>query len=118
MRARAAGATEHSAVDYALSDRWGTQASVVNVAPNSTDAHGRVSIMADGLDITANPTVTLTFRDGAWPTPPFIASTRGDALATGGEWRRTSSTEITQTWTFVGTPVAGEVYVLDFLVVG
>lgn len=109
--------TSHVAGDYALSAGWGNTATVSTVA--ARDSGGRVSITCNGSGIAANPTVTLTFKDGAWAVAPAISASRGDLNApTTGFWALTTASTSAPVWTFVGTPVAGTIYVLDYTVVG
>lgn len=106
--------TAHVAGDYAASAGWGT---TPTITPLARDTGGRVSVLAQATT-GANPTLALTFTDGTWTTAPAVSSDRGDSLATAGRWALTTITATVATWTFVGTPVAGETYVLDFTVVG
>lgn len=115
-RLRVSGPTAHVAGDYAASAGFGTSPTITP-ASNSTDSRGRVSITAD-TTTAANPTLTLTFQDGAWPSAPFVTCSRGDTESTAGEWRVTSTTTTTAVFTFVGTPTATETYILDFAVIG
>jgi hypothetical protein len=108
--------TAHTAPDYALSGGWGTTASVAIV--DAKDRRGIIDVTSLGTGQAANPTVILTFSDGAYGTAPVVVATRGDALATAGQWRVTAQTATTVTFTFFGTPVAAEVYGLHFVVVG
>jgi hypothetical protein len=109
--------TAHVAGDYALSAGWGNTASVSAVA--ARDTGGRVTVTCNGSGIGANPTVTLTFKDGTWTTIPAIVVSRGDATApTTGFWALTTPSATAPVFTFVGTPVAGSTYTFDFVVMG
>lgn len=109
--------TAHVAGDYALSAGWGSTATVSAVA--ARDTGGRVSVTANGAGIGANPTVTLTFKDGTWTIAPALSLSRGDTVApTTGFWALTTASATAPVFTFVGTPVAGSVYVLDFVTMG
>lgn len=103
--------------DFLLSAGWGASAAVV-VASGSSDLKGRIQITASGAGIAANPTVTLTFTDGAWPRAPVVVSARADSNATAGEFRRTSTSATATTWTFVGAPVSAEQYILEYHTIG
>lgn len=111
-----AGGTQHVAGDYALSAGWGATASIFIV--EATDMRGSVDVTALGAGQAANPTVILTFQDGAYPVRPNAVASRGDSEATAGRWRVTASDSSTVTFTFIGTPVAAEVYRLLYQVVG
>lgn len=106
--------TEHVAGDYAASAGWGTSPTIT---PLARDTGGRVSVTAKATP-GANPTLTLTFKDGTWTTAPAVTCSRGDALATAGYWSLTTVSATAVIFTFVGTPVADEVYVLDFVAMG
>lgn len=103
--------TALATTDYALSAGWGTSPSK---AVAGTDTAGRVSITA-AATTSANPTVTLTFKGGTFTTIPVVVATRGDiATPTTGWWAVTGTTATTATFTFVGTPTAGNVYILNW----
>lgn len=104
------------AADFALSAAWGAGATVA-VALGSTDARGRITITAAGVP-AAGPTITLTFRDGAWRQAPF-----GLVLANGGTGALLAATWVTTTQTLVitlpgATPVAGLTYTYEFILLG
>ena len=108
--------TSHVAGDYALSAGWGTSPSA---SPAARDTGGRVTITAGTGSPGANPTVTLTFKDGTWTTIPGIVAARGDIIApAGGYWALTTPSATAPIFTFVGTPVASAVYILDYNVTG
>lgn len=109
--------TVHVAGDYALSAGWGTSPSVSAIA--ARDTGGRVTITAGTGAPTANPTVTLTWKDGTWTTIPSVVVSRGDIVAPAtATWAMTTASATAPVFTFLGTPVASSVYVLDFLAVG
>ena len=112
-RLRVSGPTAHVSGDWAASGFGATP----TITPDSVDGRGSVSVQASAAP-SANPTLTLTFQDGSWPTAPHVQCSRADSLATAGEWRATSRTTTTITFTFIGTPVNGETYILDYQVVG
>jgi hypothetical protein len=105
------------AADIALSANWGTTTiSDINVSPNSTELHGRVTITAQATT-GANPTVTLTFPGGA-----FVgAAPRAIVVRNGGSgsgsitpaWSGSPSTTAL-VWTAQGTPVAGSTYSFEW----
>lgn len=106
----------HVAGDYVLSGGWGNTATVSALA--AKDTGGRVTITASGTGQAANPTVTLTFKEGTWTNIPAIAAGRGDIVAPTGYWALTTPSATAPVFTFVGTPVAASVYILDFTVMG
>lgn len=109
--------TEHVAADYALSAGFGATASVA-VTAGSNDSRGRITITSAGAGQAANPTCTLTFKDGAWPNAPFVIVRRssfGSQPTVNFSWTTTTTTLV---MTFVGTPVAAETYQVDFSVQG
>lgn len=107
--------TDHVAADYAASAGFGTTATVTPVA-GTNDRGGRVSVASSGTGQAANPTLTLTFKAGAFEKAPVVVCMRGDTAAAAGDWRVTSVTATSVVFTFVGTPVAAETYILEFLV--
>lgn len=97
------------AADIALSAGWGNTATDT-INGSSKDSRFDVNITCGGTGIAANPTATLTFKDGAFAATP-IAVVNG--------WNDTDNTGIALKWvestttlviTFLGTPVAGKVY--------
>lgn len=108
--------TAHVAGDYALSGGWGTTASVSAVS--AKDTGGRVTVTSAGTGQAANPTVTLTWKDGTWTTIPAVVASRGDSVNPSGPFGVTTPTATTCVFTFNGTPVAGSSYILDFVAMG
>lgn len=103
--------TDLVAGDFALSAGWGTTASISAVA--GTDQAGRFTVTSSGTGQAANPTITLTFPDGAMVGPPYgaVARSAGDQLTVPTTWISTTTTLVI---TFNGTPVAGQTYTFDF----
>lgn len=67
------GGTAEATTDWAASAGWGASATVSAVSGN--DSRGTVTVTTNAADTpTANPTVTLTFKDGTWTTAPFAVS--------------------------------------------
>lgn len=107
--------TAHVAGDYVASANWGT---TPTITPLARDTGGRVSVLAQATT-GANPTLALTFKDGTWTTVPAISYGRGDVAApTTCFWALTTITATVATFTLVGTPTAGNTYILDFTVMG
>lgn len=109
--------------DYVLSAGWGT--SPVFTAVRGTDQAATFTIQAKAT-VGANPTVTLTFKNGTWITAPIVvpcrtelvAATGAPAAAVSNEWVPTSVTATQVVFTFNGTPVANSVYGCSFIVMG
>lgn len=114
------GGTALVAGDFDLADGgstdFGTTASISSVT--ATDVGGVFTITSAGTGQTANPTVTLTFKDGAWPATPKMA-----VVCRAGGSQRTVPVEVVSISTtqlviaFLGTPVAAETYTIRFLVI-
>lgn len=103
--------------DWTPSAGWGDTAIITSVT--GKDSRGRIQILCNGAGIGANPTLTLTFKDGAYAVAPQLVSSRGDIVApAGGYWAGGIPTTTQAGWTFVGLPVAGNTYVLQYAVIG
>lgn len=68
--------------DFVLSAGWGSTATAT--AGAGSDQRGIVVVTAGGTGIAANPTITLTFKDGTWTSAPIVLCqmTGGSGLAT------------------------------------
>lgn len=114
--------TTHVIGDYVLSAGWGV-GSLVRLAAagaqyGARDTGGSVAIDAAGTP-SANPTVTLTFKDGAWAVIPTVTCNRGELTTpTTAFWITTTITATTCVFQFVGLPAAGGTYVLNYSVIG
>jgi hypothetical protein len=98
-----------------LSAGWGTTPVVTVTAK---DQAARITIVCDNT-AGASPTVTVTFADGTWTATPIIVPVRGDAAApTTAYWRLKTPSVTAPVFEFVGTPVAGNTYIMDFIVMG
>lgn len=103
--------------DWALSAGWGATATAV-VASGCTDNRFRVTITANGAGIAANPTATLTFKDGTFTNAPFASvgfSGGTGVISPAPTWTTTATTLVI---TFVGTPVAGSTYIVEGVLLG
>src|SRR5581483_8111616 len=69
QRFKATQGTTLSTGDFALSAGWGT--SPVLTVVRGTDQAASITIQAKAT-VGANPTVTLTFKDGTWTTPQIV----------------------------------------------
>jgi hypothetical protein len=90
-------------------DGFGSTAAVTTIS--GCDGRLKFTVVSAGTGQAANPTITYTFVDGAWPYTPIAQVTRD-----GGNQNDipTFSTEASTTLfstRFQGTPVAGESYV-------
>lgn len=108
--------TSHVIGDYALSGGFGTTASVALTA-GTNDMRGQITVTSAGTGQGANPTITLTFKDGTFTVAPFAV------VARNGGSQRTVTVDVTTTATtmiitFLGTPVAAETYLISFNVEG
>jgi hypothetical protein len=104
--------------DFAISAGWG--GSAIKSGVLGTDQSGKIDIQANGTT-SGNPTVILTFHDGAWTKTPNCVVSRGDGNAPAtGFWiinNASSSTTVLQ-MQFVGTPTSGNVYTVNFSCMG
>jgi hypothetical protein len=101
------GTTQTSA-NVALSAGWGTSPTKAIIG---TDSMFNVTVTAGSGTPTANPSVTVTFADGAWSGGnPFCFTNRADGLNPLGQNVMATTLGTTVTLTFVGTPVASTVY--------
>lgn len=109
--------------DFALSAGFGASGSVSITIP-SYDTAGCVTISAAGAGTGANPTITLTFKDGGYAanSPRAVLTSRTTVTNLGlnqltvpftGNWGTTSVT-----WQFNGTAAAGEQYQFSWVTVG
>lgn len=99
--------------DVTLSAEWGTGPTV---SVSGTDLRGAVTVTA-GTAPKANPTITITFKGGAFPAAPFAVVKRKDSTAPYEEptWT-TSTTQLVIA--FPATPVAGSTYTFSWVVIG
>ena len=102
--------TALGAGDFALSANWGTTASVSSIS--GTDSRFAITILPTGTGQGTNPTITLTYKDGAWPNAPFPQiSDDGSVDGTGGyfspAFELTSRTTTTAVWTLRNSITAG-----------
>lgn len=116
-RIRTTGGTTLVSGDIALSAGWGSTASVLSIA--GTDQRFSLTVQSAGVGQAANPTITVTYKDGAWPAIPRSLVVRNDNYAYQPtvlpKWNNTTTTvEIV----FLGTPVAGETYQYEVLTLG
>jgi hypothetical protein len=106
--------------DFVLSAGWGNTASLAfGGVGSSFDTRGVILVTCNGAGIGANPTVTLTYKDGAFPMQVFPVVCRGDnAAPAGGYWAANGSLTTQFQIMFVGLPVAGSTYITSWVLVG
>lgn len=110
--------TVYSGADVAvvLGANWGTIATVS--AAKGYDQALQFTVNSSGASIFANPTITITFKDGTWTNAPLAIAVQngggtGDvALVT----CTTTATTVVITWN--GLPVTGKSYVFTVFVMG
>lgn len=115
-RLASAQSTDLVAGDFSLSGGWGDSASVSSV--DAKDNRGKFTVTSTGTGQSANPTIILTFTDGAFPSgKPFFSIVRngGDQLGVDFDWTQTSSA-LTITWR--GTPVDTQTYTFEYVSLG
>ena len=100
-------------VDFALSAGWGSTATVT-VVGGSTDLRGSVDVLCQGAGIAANPTITYTFRDGEFPTAPFVFVQRNDINAPSPVELTITSSVAQFVVTFNDLPVTATTYTFDY----
>ena len=103
--------------NFALSAGWGTTATVVPDA-TSTDMRGNITVTSNGTGQAASPTITLTFSNGTWTTAPHGVFIRNGGTGIGVTGFLLSFTATTMVLTAVGTPIAGETYILNWMLMG
>ena len=113
------GGTAIATTDWALSAGWGASAAVTAVTGN--DNRGTVTVTTNAADTpTANPTLTLTFKDGTWTTVPIaVACMRNGST---GPMAIVSCSPVAATLVirYNGTPTATSAltYLFNYIVVG
>lgn len=103
-----------TSADVAISAGWGGTASVAVLA-GSNDTRGKLTVTASATP-AADPTITVTY-DKAKEAAPFVFAQRCDEDQAAGDFRVSDITTTTFVITFEGTPVAAEVYEVEYLVV-
>jgi len=116
-RIRVSQGSEVSSGNFVLSG-WGTSP-VVTPNDSAEDTAGEITITSGTGSPSANPTVVLTFADGAFFNAPQCVTSRGDIDSPStAPFINTTTTTTAITWTFVGTPVASTNYVLQWICMG
>src|SRR6266850_3798583 len=109
--------------DYVLSAGWGTTPTFTAV--RGTDQAATFTIVAKAT-VGANPTVTLTFKNGTWTNIPIVVCGRTELVAATGAPSAVVTNEFVPTtvsatqiiFTFNGTPVANSTYGCSFICMG
>jgi hypothetical protein len=103
--------------NFVLSGGWGSTATV-SVALG-TDCSGIILIASSGTGQAANPTITFNPQDANWPTSPVIILSRQDiSVPQNVLFVPNSGGNSAETWTFTGTPVAGNTYGVYYWITG
>jgi hypothetical protein len=113
------GRTPLSPANFVLSG-WGTGASVTGVSGFDQAARFTVN-SGTATGITANPTMTLTFADLAWPNAPVCVASPGPpgSPPVGAPAFLSTSTSTTAvTVTYNGSPEASKTYLMQILCMG
>lgn len=100
----------------ALHANWGGTATLA-ITAGSTDMSGEITVTASATTPGANPTVVLTFADGAFDAAPKVVCSRTGGTGQRGVQFEAVATTTTLTLTFPGTPVAGETHKVTWLAV-
>jgi hypothetical protein len=117
-RFRATQGTALTTADVGSLTGWGSTASVSSVT--GTDAAFVVAISSSGTGVAANPTFTVTFKDGTWTNPPIVQITRaeGNGPAAPPFIFGVSATQLTVGGLLASTPAAGVTYVFHVTCTG
>lgn len=107
-RVAADAGTALVAGDFALSGGWGAGSAVSGVI--GTDAAWTMTVTAAGVP-GANPTVTLTFKDGTWTNSP-ICQAKWNGGTGAAAFVQDAPTATTNVMTFLALPVAASTYIL------
>lgn len=111
------GGTAVATGDWAASG-WGASATISAVT--GTDHRGTVTVTTNAADTpTANPTLTLTFKDGTWTTAPFAVTSMDDQGSGPLAAAANHQTATTLVITYIGTPTAtsAKTYTFNYWVI-
>jgi hypothetical protein len=102
--------------DGALGGNWGTSPTLGLVG---FDSAFRVTVNSGTGSPAANPTMTLTFKDGSWVNAPVCVVSRNDLITpSAAYWAVDSTSTTTVRLTFVGTPSASLSYIANVICIG
>lgn len=118
QRYTTAVATALVAGDFSLSSGWGTTASVSAVSGN--DHRGKFTVTSAGTGQSPNPTIEMSYKDGAWAAAPLAVVYRrgGDQMGVSLSWDEANTGNTKLVITFEGTPSAGESYQFGWHLIG
>lgn len=108
--------------DFALSAGWGTTATVSFIAGEDTprDTRGCFRVTSTGTGQAADPTITITLKDGTYPQRGAVIANRKAGSQKGTHVTSTfggvSAEVVILQW--IGTPVAAETYDFNYIVMG
>lgn len=105
--------TPLSSPDFALSG-WGTGSTITNIL--GSDSMFQVTITA-GTSPAVDPTIILTFHDGAWPQPPVSESQMVGGTGSTSDINNVATTT-TLTLTYTGLPIATSTYIIQAFTIG
>lgn len=105
-----------AAADITISAGWGATATK-GVVAGSSDLCGAVQVTAGGAGLAANPTITLTFKDGAFPVAPIPVLSRAGTGQPTLQFNWTSGTTAL-VMTLIGTPAGGEIFIVSWIIGG
>lgn len=115
-RFRTLGGTALVAADIALSSGWGDTRSVDNIV--GTDGAFRFRVVAGAATFGANPTITVTFKDGTWTTSPIVLCQQTSGSVSVGFLEQTAVSATAVTFTTAFTPLALQTFWFSVLVMG
>jgi hypothetical protein len=110
QRLKATLGTALGAGDFAFSAGFGSTAAASSVT--GTDQRWQATFTSSGTGQAANPTATLTFKDGTFTTPPIYWVLPNGGTGTGCVGFTWSASATALTLTCYGTPVNAETYIL------
>lgn len=101
--------------DFALHANWGASATIGTIT--GTDQAFQFTVTSAGAGQGANPTVTLTFKDGTWTTVPiFTCNMNGGTGAL--SFTTVVPTATTAVITYIGTPTVDLTYTISCVGMG
>lgn len=105
--------------DFVISGSFGVGASMT---VSGVDSAFDMTVTAGSSGVSSDPTVTLTFADGAWTSAPHCVVSRGDVVAPNALYWGTESTSTTQAVFGLinpaGSPTVNNVYKATVVCVG
>lgn len=115
-RLKPEGGTALVTADGALGGNWGTSPTL---GLSGYDSAFRVVATSGTGSPGANPTFTLTFKDGSWVNAPICVASRLDIVSPATAYWAVDATSTTDVrLTFVGTPGTSSSYMANVICVG